>query len=49
MWLEKLENFYYKHFKCHCPDCGGVMDRAFYDMKIGKLVYKCRDCGEEWV
>lgn len=48
-WLIKLKNFYYKYLKCHCPDCDGVMDSVFYNGKIEKLVYKCRDCGNEWV
>ena len=48
-WLIKLKNFYYKHLKCHCPDCDGIMDSVFYNSKIEKLVYKCRDCGKEWV
>lgn len=32
-----------------CPFCGGTMDVAFIDMEINKMVYKCRNCGKEWV
>ena len=46
--LVKMKEFYNTHFKHHCPDCDGIMDSEFLDMKIDKLVYKCRVCGKEW-
>lgn len=42
--LEKIKMFYNKHFKSHCPECGGIMDSVFLDMEFDKLVYECRDC-----
>ena len=47
--IERMKCFWEKHFKPHCPDCGGVMDDEMLDMILDKLVYKCRDCGKEWV
>ena len=47
--IERMKCFWEKHFKPHCPDCGGVMDVEMLDMILDKLVYKCRDCGKEWV
>ena len=41
--------FYNKCFKVHCPNCGGIMDSVFLDIKINKMVYECRDCGERFV
>ena len=41
--------FYLKHFKLHCPACGGVLDSVWLDMKLDKEVYECRDCGEQWI
>lgn len=38
-----------KKLKPKCPCCGGIMDVAFIDMEINKMVYKCRNCGKEWV
>lgn len=32
-----------------CPDCGGVMRSEFYDMEIDELVYKCEQCGKQWI
>lgn len=48
-WWERLKTFYYKCFKSHCPDCGGTMDSVYFDMFLDRQVYKCRNCGEEWV
>lgn len=47
--LEKMKTFYNKHFKSHCPKCGGIMDDAFLDMEFDKLVYECRDCKELFI
>lgn len=44
-----LKKFYYKYMKSHCPDCNGVMDSIMLDMVFDRLVYKCRDCGKEWM
>ena len=46
---EKLKRFYETHFKGHCPDCGGVLQVEMLDMVFDTLVYKCRECGKEWV
>jgi DNA-directed RNA polymerase subunit RPC12/RpoP len=35
--------------KQKCPDCGADMEEAFYDPGIDMIVYKCTDCGKEWV
>lgn len=47
-WVEWLKCLYEKYFKCHCPDCGGVMDGDQLDMVLDKVVYTCRNCGKEW-
>lgn len=47
--FKKLKRFYEKHFKSHCPDCGGVMDDVMLDMVFDGLVYECRDCGKRWI
>ena len=46
--VDKIKKFYEKHFKAHCPDCGGVMDGDQLDMTINKIIYTCRECGKEW-
>ena len=33
--------------KPKCPDCGGKMDDV--DLYNDHAVYKCRDCGKEWI
>ena len=35
--------------KPKCPDCGGKMTYVYYDAEIDRNVYKCEDCGEEWI
>lgn len=45
---KKIKDFYNNHIKSHCPDCDGIMDSEFLDMKLDKMVYKCRNCGKEW-
>ena len=35
--------------KAKCPDCGAELEEAFYDPNIDKVVYKCPECGKEWV
>lgn len=35
--------------KPRCPDCGGKMYESFYDSTLDGTVWKCSDCGEEWV
>ena len=45
----KLNKFIDKYIKYKCSQCGGVCDLYFYDMDIKREVYKCRDCGYEWI
>lgn len=33
--------------KPKCPDCGGKMDDVY--VHDDNTVYKCRNCGEEWI
>ncbi len=47
--IERVKCFWEKHFKPHCPDCGGVMDVDQFDMELDKVVYTCRVCNKEWV
>jgi tRNA(Ile2) C34 agmatinyltransferase TiaS len=47
--FKKLKRFYEKHFKSHCPDCGGVLDSIGVDMKWGRMVYECRRCKRWWI
>lgn len=32
-----------------CPRCGGKLRHHHYDGSIGRNVYKCVDCGKEYV
>ena len=32
-----------------CPDCNGVMKWEMIDMELDKNVYKCSNCGKQWV
>ena len=43
--LSKIKNI----LKPKCPNFNGVMYVEMIDMQINKLVYKCKDCGREWV
>ena len=45
-WLKRT---YEKYFKLHCQNCGGVCDAEMLDMVLDRMMYKCRDCGEEWI
>lgn len=47
--IKCLKQAYEKYFKSHCSECGGVMDAIFLDMQSDRLVYRCRDCGKEWI
>lgn len=42
---KKIKEF----FKLKCPNCGGEMRSIFLDMKIDKVVYKCKKCEKEWI
>lgn len=33
--------------KPKCPDCGSKMDDI--DIYHGKTVFRCRNCGKEWI
>lgn len=43
--VKKIKEF----FKLKCPNCGGEMRSIFLDMKIDKVVYKCKKCEKEWI
>lgn len=47
--LSELKKKLRKIFEIRCPYCNGIMDDIGLDIQINKLVYKCRDCGKEWV
>ena len=32
-----------------CPRCGGKLINIYYDAEIDHNVYKCEDCGKEWI
>lgn len=32
-----------------CPECGGKLVEEFYDVGLGKMIYRCEKCGEEWI
>lgn len=32
-----------------CPKCGGDIYFEYEDTVNGLIVYKCKNCGEEWV
>lgn len=35
------------NMKHKCPDCDGKMDDV--DEHYGSTVYRCRECGKEWI
>ena len=47
--LSKIKSFYHEYFKHHCPECDGVMDSNIFDLTQEVVVYKCRNCGKEWI
>lgn len=47
--FKHLKRVYEKYFKSHCPDCNGVMDSIYLDMKFDHLVYECRKCKKRWM
>lgn len=49
MKLKCLIDYIRSLFILHCPDCDGEMESEFFDMSIDKMVYKCKQCGKEWV
>ena len=46
--IDVIKDFYNTYFKNHCPSCDGVMDLDHWNER-GDTVYKCRDCGMEWI
>lgn len=38
-----------KMFEIHCPDCGGILKYEFYDHVHKVDVFRCQECGKEWV
>lgn len=36
-------------FKLKCPHCNGDMKSEYYDMRFDRTVYKCENCGKEWI
>lgn len=32
-----------------CPDCGGDMYYEKYDVACDRDIYKCKNCGKEWI
>lgn len=39
-----------KHVFClKCPDCKGDLEVKMLDMYFDRLVYRCRDCGKEFI
>lgn len=49
MLIKKILKSIKMIFKLRCPKCGGIMDWKMIDMQFDKNVYKCRDCGKEWI
>lgn len=47
--IKHIKEIYNTYFKPHCPACDGVMDSAYFNVKRDCMVYKCRDCGKEWI
>lgn len=47
--IDVLKRFWNKHFKPHCPECGGIMDHEFTDVIHHVEVFQCRDCEKEWI
>lgn len=48
-FITKILELIKELFTLRCPDCGGIMRSEFLDMEFDRLVYKCTDCGEEWI
>ena len=38
-----------KKFETHCPDCGGILKYEFYNPIHKVDVFRCQECGKEWV
>lgn len=36
-------------FCLKCPDCNGNLSSEMIDMEHDKIVYKCEQCGKEWI
>ncbi len=44
-------NFLKRMFTHYCPDCGGEMESMLDGTAPcgGRLIYKCKKCGKEWI
>lgn len=47
--LKELKNKISKMFELRCPDCGGILKYEFYDTVHKVDVFRCQECGKEWV
>ena len=47
--LKKIKEKIRKMFEIHCPDSGGIMKYEFYDPMHKVDVFRCQECGKEWV
>lgn len=47
--LKKIKEKIRKIFEMNCPDCGGIMKYEFYDPVHKVDVFRCQECGKEWV
>ena len=44
-----IKRFVRKMPKDCCPECGGQLQCELFDIILDCLVYKCKECGKEWV
>lgn len=47
--LKELKNKIREMFEIYCPDCGGILKYEFYNPIHKVDVFRCQECGKEWV
>lgn len=47
--LKNLKNRIRKMFEIYCPECGGILKYEFYNPIHKVDVFRCQECGKEWV
>lgn len=47
--MRKIFGIVAKMFKIRCHHCGDVVEWQKYNTAIHRHIYKCRNCGKEWI
>lgn len=52
-WINKLFETILNSLVMECEEtqceCGGVLEPAFYDKEQDKVVWKCKECGKQYI